>query len=674
MLVNAIVQKPTNPSTPTYQFMGWTSDSTKTIYDPTWHDTNSSINKFWNTSTNLPNIASNQAGSTPTTEGFPINYYAVWRERDSVTINPSVADITAIAFNTTPSAQDGLTYYFDRGLNKKVTLSINANATGSEEYYINSVSGATGTITANGRRSWVGNNSANTGSSAIATTINITYHKNLQFYLHNYFLEWNNYGPSYLSMNFSFSYSGTYQLATEETNTTTNYNDFSKSFYLNPGDSVTCTVETTDPRYYLARIHIPNTTTTMSSVWDGIYSNNSFTINNTLLQDRIALRNGYSGNNTTLSVPSNTVSDLRKYTYILTIPTDSTGISLMGDTSIHKIERAYGIFEPFHCIIKLYNTNYTPNTGWLGGLTKYECEMIYGGETNLTVTCRFFNDITLINNQGVYCQRNSSANNYIITNIMKDGVSLGFEDPMQNQNQENKLVNLIYFPSLDTVTIGNYNYYLNKFTEFYIQPDSNLLQTYHEPISININWATAYKYYIILRLPEANEDNNTTETDLNLVTNKISYDSLGWIRYNKTNENKQILLRTPETSSSSTIINTIQDIANSGYILKNIKKYRYNGTYNSTLSTTTVTREELDSGTGSLPSGWSRSTSDNSNDILTLNQNNLVAGSVDYYFITYEEGLPVFYPDDENNPKRAIQLYWEGNRAIGLYYENTRLL
>lgn len=42
--------------------------------------------------------------------------------------------------------------------------------------------------------------------------------------------------------------------------------------------------------------------------------------------------------------------------------------------------------------------------------------------------------------------------------------------------------------------------------------------------------------------------------------------------------------------------------------------------------------------------------------------------------ITYIEGLPIFYPSGENDFKRAMYVYWEGNRAIGLYYENTRLL
>jgi len=81
-----------------------------------------------------------------------------------------------------------------------------------------------------------------------------------------------------------------------------------------------------------------------------------------------------------------------------------------------------------------------------------------------------------------------------------------------------------------------------------------------------------------------------------------------------------------------------------------------------------------------LPIGWNRTSPDattGSNDKMELNKagtTDLPAGQVDYYFITYEEGLPVFYPDGGNNPKRAIQLYWEDTRAIGLYYENTRLL
>lgn len=42
--------------------------------------------------------------------------------------------------------------------------------------------------------------------------------------------------------------------------------------------------------------------------------------------------------------------------------------------------------------------------------------------------------------------------------------------------------------------------------------------------------------------------------------------------------------------------------------------------------------------------------------------------------IVYIEGLPIFYPSGENDFKRAMYTYWENTRAIGLYYENTRLL
>jgi len=175
--------------------MGWTSNSSKTTYDSTWHNTSNSEGEFWSVGTNLPDAGDSPVSGDPTSEGFPINYYAVWQERDSVTINPSVSDITTVVFDNIPDAQDGLTYYFDRGTNKKVTIEINTSATGGKEYYINSVTGATGTITENGRRSWVGNNTANTGSTAVTTTINIMYHKNLKFHLHNYFIERTSFDP-----------------------------------------------------------------------------------------------------------------------------------------------------------------------------------------------------------------------------------------------------------------------------------------------------------------------------------------------------------------------------------------------------------------------------------------------------------------------------------------------
>ena len=174
MLADAVVQKPTDPSTPAYQFMGWTSDSTKTIYDPTWHDTNLSTNKFWNTSTNLPNVANSQAGSTPTTAGFPINYYAVWQERDSVTINENISNVATISV-TNSAATSGNTYYFNPSQSIAITISVT-----SESYYLDTITSTTSTnLITNGstdtdQKIWT-SGTITSGTSGTAITINVVY-------------------------------------------------------------------------------------------------------------------------------------------------------------------------------------------------------------------------------------------------------------------------------------------------------------------------------------------------------------------------------------------------------------------------------------------------------------------------------------------------------------------
>lgn len=619
------------------QFLGWSKSSTATT-------------------------ASYSSGGNLGTVSASTILYAVWKDRDSVTINPSVSDITTITFDNTPDASDGLTYYFNRGTNKKVTISIDANATGSEEYYINSVSGATGTITANGQRSWVGNNVTNNGSSAVVTTINITYHKNLKFYLHNYFIERTSFDPT-TQLN-TLTVSGTNSFFTQ---TDTNYKDKYQSIFLNPGDSIIFAGTMTNPNYYIARVHIPNTSNSMSDAWNGSYSEGSSEITNTISVDRLILKNTYNGNNVSASIND---ANYRDYSYTYTIPTGSTGIALMGDALVHNFERGYIVYEPFHCQIQLTNTNYSPSISRSTDLTNAECLFVSGTPR----IYRFFNDVELTNSQYIYCYRQNNSTNNVIISISIDNISNELIYPVL-QNGTSKINNLFYFPQATSRTIGSYNYYMDRFLRVYIQPNISLLKTYHAPYNIDINWNnTDYKCIIILRLPEANEDNNTTETDSNIVWNKIDFNGTGWTYLNDTTRNKRIYFKEIYDTTSNSINTTLQDVASSGYILKSVKKYSYNGTYGSTLTTSTVTREELDAGTGSLPTGWTRSSSATSNDILTLNQTSLTSGAIDYYFITYEEGLPVFYPDGENNPKRAIQLYWEGNRAIGLYYENTRLL
>jgi len=76
--------------------------------------------------------------------------------------------------------------------------------------------------------------------------------------------------------------------------------------YLNPGDSMTFTSTCTNQDYYLARIHVPNSTNTMDVPWGGSYSGNTKTITNTSAVDRSVLKSneGYSGNRVSASFSS----------------------------------------------------------------------------------------------------------------------------------------------------------------------------------------------------------------------------------------------------------------------------------------------------------------------------------------------------------------------------------
>ncbi len=644
------------------QFLGWSKSSTATTAS-------------YSSGGNLGTVSANTI------------LYAVWQERDSITISATPSGIITtsnVSFTNTPDASDGLTYYFNVGTNisRQCTISIDTSTARDQyRYYIDSVTGVTGTITATGQRSWIGNNVTNNTTTATSKTITVNLKRNLYFFLHAYAIEKDSDGiigpnPNYwstdITMNLINNDSPVLYNSTGSNNTMTNCNHKYKSVFLNPGDSVTIQTICTNQDYYLARMHVPNNTNIAVTAWNGSYSENTKTITNTDAVDRSILKSseGYSGNRVSASFLS-TDTQYKNCTYTLTIPTGNDGIALMGSASTHKTQRTYLVYEPFHCQIQLTNTNYTPSISRTNTLTNSEC--LYTSGTPKIY--RFFNDINLSNSQYIYCKRNNNNTNSVITGISIDNVVDSYIYPVL-WNGINKINNLYYFQNVSGQTIGSYTYNLEHFLNVSIQPDASLLSTYHAPWNINVTWSnTDYKCIIILRLPEANEDSNTTETDTNEVGNKIYFNGSGWEYQNATDKNKKVYVKEiTNLTSASTLNTTLQDVANSGYILKSIKKYRYNGDWNSSLTTTTVTRDQLDAGTATLPAGWTRSSSDTSNDILTLNQNNLTTGSVDYYFITYEEGLPIFYPDSENNPKRAIQLYWEGNRAIGLYYENTKLL
>lgn len=597
--------------------------------------------------------------------------YAVWEDRDSVTINPSVANITIVSFDITPSAQNGLTYYFNRGLNKKVTLSIDLTVTGSVEYYIHSVSGAMGTIAPVGQRSWTGNDVVNTGSTAVSTTINITYHKNLILYFFLDAIE----KDKLLQPNFSTEFFiGGNELLQELTNTTEeNYNYKYKTKYLNPGDSITHTVSCINNNYYISKIFSPNITGS-NYQYDG--SPGVDELQGSLVKKRADLKNGYNGNNISVSITNNSCTSL---TYTFTVPTGSNGVALMGDDTGCNIQNAYVVYEPFHCQYQINNYNYI--------LNMYEDMGYHSDEDYLVIqdtsaingerhTIKFFNDISINPLYYVEAYRDNNTTKHVISGISSQDSDLTLNNYLTSVLFNNLASSGNYNGfSLESDRISVAGYSLNNFTGWKVHPTQYMLNNYHIPYVIDVTWNNNdYKCFIILKLPE------TQENEAN-ISNATEFNTSGWTNILDSSLNRNIYIKEITNISSTTSINaSLKDVVNAGYILKQIDKYTFDGTYNSDCTTSTnhitVTREQLDSGTNLQ--NWTRTSPDSSgsNDKLSFNKifSSADSGIVDYYFITYEEGLPIFYPDDENDPKRAIQLFWEGTRAIGLYYENTRLL
>lgn len=596
--------------------------------------------------------------------------YAIWEDRDSVIINPSVANITTVSFNTTPSAQNGLTYYFNRGLNKKVTLSINPTATGSGEYYIYSVSGATGTITPTGQRSWTGNDVANTGSSAVLTTINIVYHKNLLFYFFLCAIEKNKLSQPNFSTDFLLG--GNELLQELEDTTEEGYNYKYKTKNLNPGDSITHTVSCVNSNYYISRIISPNTTGS-NYPYDG--SPDTDELPGSFIKKRLELIEGYSGNNISVSITDDSCTSL---TYTLTIPTGSSGVALMGDETNINVQRAYAVYEPFHCQYQINNYNYTLNLYETMGYRIPRASLITQ-DTSVAnreqYTIKFFNDVSINPSYYIRSYRSKDSTKHVISNISSQDSDLILNNYLTFVLSGNLTSNENYngFNLQLDQNIAGYN--LNKFTGWRVCPTQYMLDNYHIPYVIDVTWnSNDYKCFIILKLPE------TQENEIN-IANATEFNTTGWTNISDSNLNRNIYIKEISNTSSTTSINaSLKDVANAGYILKQIDKYTFDGTYNSDCTTetnhTTVTREQLDSGI--VLQNWIRTSPDSSgsNDKLSFNKTFTSAdsGVVDYYFIIYEEGLPIFYPGDENDPKRAIQLFWENTRAIGLYYENTRLL
>lgn len=176
-IVGDTVDTPNPPTINTHQFIGWAIDSSVTAKTAILDNNNGNQN-CWTT---IPAIADDQAGSVATSEGFPINYYAVWQERDSITIvqtlpNSQVTEPATITV-TGAVASNNNTYYFDPSSNISFSVAIKQEY---ETYFIDSVTASIdtdlitdGILDTNYKTYTSGQIIAGTNSTAI--TITITY-------------------------------------------------------------------------------------------------------------------------------------------------------------------------------------------------------------------------------------------------------------------------------------------------------------------------------------------------------------------------------------------------------------------------------------------------------------------------------------------------------------------
>ena len=644
----------------------------------------------WNTSS-----TATSATSTVNSVTSDITLYAVWRNRDSLIFQENGTTITNVTEGTVTGTYGNFTitgytalengvYYYDQGTYQNCTYLLNTTNTQGKSVYISSITTTsnliTGTKAADGRE-WTA--TQRTATSGTAITINITLVKNALVTFFIYLKRRTDYAPSNFSSAFSITSNTTvarngWSLYTQNSSNVSadtavpTWRHISRKVYMNPTDSVNFLSNCSDVNCYLSRFLIPNGTNNMSSTWNPTQNVPS---NLTEVSRITAKTNGTSN---PIVYPALIDTNLNytqsKGRYDFTATTAHMGTSISSNKNI----KIYVEYEPFNCQFNITNINYTPTR--VGNNTSNTNNCVSDNQTYL----RIFNNASNPTTIALDGERRNNSTKYVISNTTINNISLDFKKNDLSYGTDR--VNNFSVLTMTNDSNGNVGtstqdkgqgYYLNRFIGYHVGPnDSSLINTYHNPYNINITWNNKdYKCFIILKLPVANDDINTTETDENSITDKVSFTGTDWNSYSDTTLNRKIYIKELTNITTTSAINaTIQDIANSGYILKEIKKYNYNGNYNSTINITTITREQLDSGSASLPTGWSRDQSTTSNDVLTLNQNNLTNGSVDYYFITYEEGLPIFYPNNSYEPKRAIQMYWEDNRVIGLYYGTTRLL
>lgn len=669
-------------------------------------------------------LSKNIAGWTTTSGSTTITYtpeqtftltsnlvlYAVWENRTSITFQENGTSLTStdgtygtITSNNADASSNGV-YYYNQGNNNVTNCFYTLT---NEQFYIKEIeiTNSDGTTTglpngtiSNNRRTWSINTWSSNGKNII---INIVLARNLR-------VSFVIYQPnSTIANNKSsglFKIYKNFKSVTTISDSTSPHISVMSTDFLNTGDTISFNPKCfdTNQRFYISKFIIPKSTKVNVPYWNGPGN----TINSTYYD---VIERTTAKNNTGVNYPQITNNIYTEGLYSFTATANYMSSNMVNQNIIY----IYAVYEPFNCQYVVCNHNYDPEGSTMVG---YSTDYSNGHQTHLCIrsvnstdyiyTYKFFNDITIQNNQYIARFRNNNNTKHLaygmsdLDTLPASGFELFKIVDFGNISGQSKKYN--YFP--EPVALSNKPCdYTCSFLGWEITPSQNAINNYNSPNYLYVNWnPNTYRCVIVIKLPsdEFYPESNPPMTE---VTDIITFDNNSdnnWYKINKIMQyeeengeedwNKQFnrIYLTKEffpTDSTSSVNVVFRDIANSGYILKEIRKCSYNGDYASTLSDTTITRNQLDAMTSTQAINTlaalnitrnSPDTSTGSNDKITFNKSNLNnnSGVVDYYFITYEEGLPIFYPDNENDPKRAIQLFWEGTRAIGLYYENTRLL
>lgn len=651
-----------NPSKKTHQFMGWTTDSTKTIYDSSWHGTSNSANKFWATGTNLPVVADSQIDTNeqPTEDGFIIKYHAVWRQRESVTVHENVSNIGNVVFPYV-SVKNSNIYYFDEGASKQFFIELKDTTT---RYYIHDINTGNntptfitnGTFTTN-KRYWqsLTNEAPIAGITGANTDIYINYYGNLKLQFsyrqndRNLDSAFTNIFDTMYQLNKSYILNDPNVVLEEDFSKTISSSEIEGNsyIYLNPGEGITYTLTCLNDKYYISQF---GTSNSIINRVDLLSSSNP-----SLNQNCNTLSFTYTASDSDMS---NTVNPALKAYYVFMDPfyckfeinniNNSIGLNEDIDFEFVRVKNnLYYIFNDYVDVIDPYNSDIAPIQGFDNSL--YDDE---------PPPCRITN--VSINNVDINVQINQLISN--LSFLSKPSINSSDYFQLYDSQNPNSEINL-----------GD-RYYLSRFNGYAIYPQSYMLEHYQsDPYTIDITWnSNIYQSFIIIKLPVQGEDANTLETDTTLINSVISYENNNWNQQIVNNKIISYLIVDPTVETN---INFTLNEINHNYQFKELKKYSY--AYNNESNAPTVysiTHQSLENG-NAWPTSfeWTKNHTNEINDILILDNDNLFVNQVDYYFITYEK-TPIYYSDNTGNLSQPIQFYWEGNKIIGVYYGNIKIL